>query len=66
MKEQIEESRALLKKEMDQRMSIEKDLRHKSLSLNSITEGLGEIGSVLRDICSKERIELCNDNVYDD
>ena len=47
-------------------MSIEKDLRHKSLSLNSIAEGLSEISSVLRDICSKERIEICIDNLYDD
>lgn len=52
LKEQIEDSRSHLKKEIEERMLIERDNRMKGESVHKLKEGLGDIMRVIKDIIS--------------
>jgi hypothetical protein len=54
LKEQIEYSRQLLKKEIEQRMTLEKDIRLKNQKVENILEGLQDISNVMSEIIQRE------------
>jgi hypothetical protein len=54
LKEQIEDSRQLLKKEIEQRMTLEKDIRLKNQKVENILEGLQDISNVMSEIIQRE------------
>lgn len=52
LKEQIEDSRSQLKKEIEGRMLIERQSRQKEESIVKLKEGLGDVMRVIKDIVS--------------
>lgn len=56
LKEQVEESRQQLKKEMEQRMIVEKNCRQGRNNLININEGLQDVVNVLGEIIEREQI----------
>ena len=52
LKEQIEDSRSQLKKEIEERMLVERENRQKEESVHKLKEGLGDVMRVIKDIVS--------------
>ena len=52
LKEQIEDSRTQLKKEIEERMLVERENRKKEESVHKLKEGLGDVMRVIKDIVS--------------